>query len=296
MLSRGFFEALKIDDLNRKWGARALFLVLLCLNFSIYFFNIGDSNFEAFFQFMDAVYLDPSLASTIKYEDIPLSDGNLIYIAFVYGVILALIIGGYFYCGLFIRDFRLNSKEFKFLSLPFVVKVRATTPEAKAENLSEEDIFEKLIGKLPEYKAISIGNLIFRVFVLSLVTIILFFPFFMIFYYLPLLALMVFPCILLSISSYLSGDCLFLDALTAGFKRIKGNYFDYMSGLSTLVLIFIIVQYLLASLDLRNLSPVYAVVSFINAYFVFALGRYVGMKHCIINDSLASIIRKKQRM
>lgn len=296
MLSSGFFEALKIDDLNRKWGVRVLFLVLLCLEFSFYFFDIGDSNFEAFYSFYNGLISNPSAAQYITYSQIPLTRGNLIYLAYNLFVILANVVGSFIYCGLYIKDFRENSRELPFLNRPFIIRVRATTDEAKAMNLTEDEVIDKLISKLPTFKAISAGKLVFRIFIMTIITILLLFPCYLLIYYLPFILIMILPSFMLAISSYLSGDYLFLDSFAAGFKKIKGFYFGYMSGVTTLVLIFVIAEFLFASVEVVNYSWVYALLSFVTVFFSMTMGRYMGVEHCIINDSFAKLFKKKQQM
>lgn len=296
MLSRGFLEALKIDDLNRKWGVRILFLVLLCLDFSFYFLDIGDTNFEALYSLSNDIFSGAVAASEFSLDQLPLTTGNWINLGFNFIVILANVVGSFIYCGMYVKDFRENSREFAFLNRPFVIRVRATTDEAKAMNMSEEEVIEKLVQKIPKFQAISVGNLVFRIVILSIIAVLLFFPSLILVYYLPLLLIMICPGLMLAISSYLSGDCVLAEAFATGFNRMKGFYFAYMSGITSLILLFIIAQFILVSVEVVNYSWVYALLSFITVVFSLAVGRYMGVEHCIINDSITKFFKKKQEM
>ena len=104
---------------------------------------------------------------------------------------------------------------------------------------------------------------------------------------------MICPGLMLAVSSYLSGDCVLAEAFATGFNRMKGFYFAYMSGITSLILLFIIAQFILVSVEVVNYSWVYALLSFITVVFSLAVGRYMGVEHCIINDSITKFFKKK---
>ncbi len=298
MLSHSFYEAYRIDDLNRKWGARVLFLVLLCFELSLYFAPIGDSDFDAFFNFLDRVANNPENYPFISFTDIPLTSGNLVYLTYSILVIAVMIMGVIIYSSIFIRDFRLNSRKFAITEMPaFSITVRSLVDSTEGK-LSQEELIKKVSSFLPECKPIKMSTMIFRLLFLLFWILVLIVPTIIMFEYLFFVFILILPGLMMSVTYYVSGDKNLGDALVTGFKHVRGNYIEYISGVLIIGLSFVAVNFIIELLQDTALNPslAYSLLAFAISFFTLALGRYMGLKHCMINDTFAQVIKNKQIM
>lgn len=297
MLSHKLFEAYKIDNLEHKWSVRILFLVLLCLEFAFYFVKIGDSDFSEFFAFYDNLASSATFSNKYTLADIPITTGNVIYLLYRLLVILSLIMGSIIYSAIFIRDFRKNKRQFHIVDTPISIFVKSTSPEDEEGDASQAELLKKVSGLMPEYKPIGVGAMILRILLIAFLAVALIIPEILIIEYLPLIVMLTLPCLMLSLTYYISGDKYFFEAFIAGFKQIRGNFMEYMTGFCVLCVSYIAVEFVLLNFDYGSMSKfVYAALSFATPYFVLALGRYMGIKHCLINDAFAQLVNRKSQM
>ncbi|MCQ2482735.1 MAG: hypothetical protein MJ153_04555 [Clostridia bacterium] len=298
MLSHNFYEAYRIDDLNRKWGARVLFLVLLCFELSLYFAPIGDSNFDAFNEFFERVTNNPENYLVIKPSDVPLTSGNMIYVAFGIFVIAVMIIGAIIYSSIFIRDFRLHSRRFAITEIPsFSITVRSVV-DSREEKISQEELLKKVSSNLPECKPIKLSSMILRVLFLAFWVLVLVIPMILLTQFLFFIFILILPGLMMSVTYYVSGDKSLGDAIVTGFKHVRGNYLEYISGILAIGMSFVVVEYIIELLQESVLNPSlsYSLMAFAISFFALTLGRYMGLKHCMINDTFAQVIKNKQIM
>ncbi len=238
---------LNIDDLKNKFLARFLFSFLVILKVASLLCPIGDTDFYPLYKWSLDALENPEAVGDYTLADLPITDGNLLYLFSILFVAWILIIGAMVYCGVYMREYRLQ-----------------------------------FAGKIPmvQGKAISVGQLVFRIFHLSIIMVVLFIPILIFVLYLPLIFIIIFPCLILYVASYLSGDYSLIDSFASAIKRIRGFYIIMARDLSSFMLGYFLLDYILQILASGIPVVGYVVQPFLLVYMFLFMGRYAGFVHC----------------
>ena len=228
-------EIFKIDKIGKGIAVKILFAFLVMLRVAVNVFPIGSSDFDNLISFTNKLLEDPAMAQTMELTDIPITTGNLIYLASILMTEFICICGYYVYVGMMIRSMRVGDKD---------------------------------------HKPISMINLAGRIIILMAVTCVLFFPMSIILLYLFLFFIIIFPWLFMYPACYLSGDSGFFMSFAEVFKKNKGYYFVNVRNLAVIMMISLFLQ-MISVIVSKVYEPAYIVVdSFIFVFTMFCIARY----------------------
>ncbi|MCQ2527599.1 MAG: hypothetical protein MJ108_00615 [Saccharofermentans sp.] len=237
-MSNSIFEMFKIDKLGKRIFVRFLFVLLVAANLFIIFHPIGDSNFDAYIAFMNKLSQNPEMIESINYNDIPLTSGNIKFIASALIVFLAELGSSWLYTGLFIREYRIR----KGLT-----------------------------------NAISIPKLIFRLIVLTITFVFLITIFSVFVLYLGLIFIIIFPYLAMFPACYLSGDKNLIGSFKGMIQVSRGYYMINSRNISIIVCCYLLCDLVLMILGNINPAARASMVPIVNVFILMSLGRYIGM-------------------
>lgn len=250
---------LNIDDLGNRIFSKVLFALLVILKVFSNVSPIGDTDFNPVYKWSQDMLSNPELLMNQSVSDIPFSTGNLIYILFILAIDFIILIGAILYCGLYVRDYRTKTLK-RLPSIPF--------------------------------KVVSLSTLLIRTFFIALIIVFLFVPIAIFVLYLPLIFIIIFPCLIVFFGCYLSGDYPFFKSVPTAIKRTKGFYLLIMRDLSTMMLLYFILEYLLEYIGLNIPVVSYVVAPFAYVFIFLVIGRYAGFIYCRIIEAPTFIVRR----
>lgn len=243
---------LNIDDLGNRIFSKILFAFLFVVEVMSLLNPLGDNDFSAMYRWSRKMLSDTDLLMEATVADIPMTTGNVVFIFFTLFINLLLILGAMLYCGVYVREYRKGLSKLK--------------PGLRI-------------------KIISIPSLIGRLLLLCISMVIFFFPLVILVLYLPLIFIIIFPCLLVYVACFLSGDKDFFGGIVEAFKRTKGFYMIIARDLSSFMLCYFLLDYLLAFIG--NAVPIvsYVVAPFLMVYVFLVVGRYAGFIYCRIIET-----------
>lgn len=237
-MSNTIEEIFKIDRIGKGIVVKILFAFLVMLRISVNTFPVGDSDFGNLYGYMNSILENPELAYTAELSDIPVSHGNMIFIASILVTEFIAICCYFVYVGLMIRDMRKGDERF-----------------------------------LP----IAPGKLAVRLFILSGISFILFLPAMILLLYFFIIFIIIFPWLFMYPACYLSGDTGFFKSFAAVFVKSRGYYFVNVRNLAVIMLASLLLQWLAVILG-SVYEPVSVVLdAFIFVFTLFCVARYSGL-------------------
>ena len=237
-MSNTIEEIFKIDKIGKGIVVKILFAFLVMLRIFVNTFPIGDNNFDNLYGYMNTIIENPELAHTANISDIPISDGNMVFIGSILAVEFLAICSYYLYVGLMIRDMRKGDERF-----------------------------------LP----IAPSKLFVRLFILICVSFILFFLAMILLLYFFIFFIIIFPWLFMYPACYLSGDSGFFMSFAAVFKKSRGYYFVNVRNLAVVMLASLLLQWIAVILG-NVYEPISVVLdAFIFVFTLFCVARYSGL-------------------
>ena len=205
-----------IDDVRNKWGVRILYLLTVVFNAAIQFNPWADTDFSPLenwvMSFYDIAEYDPEAALNI-----PISQGNMIYLLTLTLGYVVLLTAAYIYAGVFVREYR---KE-----------------RVSASKKNGDTVIDYAVSRLPD-QPIKKSELLMRILLLVLVSIVLTLPIASIFFYFMFITLMGIPFVFTAPVAYLSGDTNIFKAIPYS-VRLSKRY--YLTNVKSIALILVVI-------------------------------------------------------
>lgn len=255
-----------IDNVGKRWGVRILYMLTVILNAGIHFNPWADTDFTPLQNWIMNVYgmteYDPDKYNALMTE-IPLSIGNLIYLfSAVIGVII-LLTSAYLYAAIFVREFRKEK----------IASIKDSDPE----------VVNYAISHIPD-KPIKIPELIGRLVLLVLISIVVAIPIVSITMYFMFLALIGLPFIFTVPVAYLSGDKGLFSSIPYAVRLSRKYYFINMRSIAVVLFAAIIVDFAVPFLAQISLTAFYIVDAALTTWLWLSFARLAGLAYCTMKD------------
>ena len=255
-----------IDNVDNRWGVRILYLFTVVLNAAIHFNPWADTDFTPLQNWVMAVYdmtdYDPERYNALM-NNIPLSTGNLIYLfSAIIGVII-LLASAYLYAAIFVRQFR--KEKIASISDP------------------DPDVVNYAVSHIPD-KPIKISELIGRLVLLLLISIVIAVPLLSITMYFLFLALIGLPFVFTIPVAYLSGDKGLFASIPYAVKISRKYYFINMRSIAMVLFAAIIVDFTVPLLANVSLTAFYIVDAAVTTWLWLSFARLAALAYCTMKD------------
>lgn len=251
-----------IDNVGKRWGVRALYFITVILNAAIYFNPFADTDFTALnswiYNFMNES--DTDVLNSLM-TNIPISQGNVIYVITMIIGDFILLTSAYIYAGLFVRNFR---KE-------------------KIAALKDPEVIDYAVTTLPD-QPIKPSKLIGRILLLLLFSIVISAPLVMISSYLLFFTLIGLPFIFTAPVAYLSGDKGLFASIPYSCRLSRKYYLINMRGIAVVLLAAVLVDFAVPLLAKVSLTAYYILDSAITTWLVLSFARLAGIAYCTMKD------------
>ena len=255
-----------IDNVGNRWGVRILYLFTVVLNAAIHFNPWADTDFTPLQNWVMAVYdmtdYDPERYNALM-NNIPLSTGNLIYLfSAIIGVII-LLASAYLYAAIFVRQFRKEK----------IASISDPNP----------DVVNYAVSHIPD-KPIKISELIGRLVLLLLISIVIAVPLLSITMYFLFLALIGLPFVFTIPVAYLSGDKGLFASIPYAVKISRKYYFINMRSIAMVLFAAIIVDFTVPLLANVSLTAFYIVDAAVTTWLWLSFARLAALAYCTMKD------------
>ncbi len=250
---------LDIDNLGNRVFTKILFTFLFLIRVVFNFFPLGDPDFYPLYKWSQDALSNPDMLMNATISDMPITLGNIVFIISSLFIDFLMIMGALTYCGAYIRNYRKKIAE-----------------------------VNKAFGKM----VISNSRLTGRILLMGLIIVFLFVPISIFVLYLPIIFIIIFPCLIVYVACYLSGDKGIFASIPETVKRTRGFYLLIARDLSTIMLCYFLLDYLLAMIGDKIPVVTYVVAPFAVAYIFLVIGRYAGFIYCRIHEAPLFIVRR----
>ncbi len=258
-MRNSILDIFKIDNLGKGIFSKIIFTLLMLIKCSVYFFPLGDTNFNQFLIYMQNAMEDPDVLLNASVQDLPLSIGNIIYLLHVTMADFLVIIGACLYCAAYIRQYRKDHK------------------------LEDPGDSGYLIP--PRYlKPISVGGLLLRMVIVFCFSMAVFLPAALFLLYLFLIFIIILPYVSMYPACYLSGDCGFFASFVEMVKVTRGYYLVNARFMSLLLCLYFLGDWLTSALSSVLPAVAYVLGPFWAVIIALSFGRYVGMVYCRMRE------------
>ena len=255
-----------IDNVGKRWGVRILYLITVILNAGIHFNPWADTDFTPLQNWAMTVY-DMTDYDPDKYNDlllnIPLSTGNLIYLFSAIISVIILLASAYLYAAVFVREFRKDK----------IAQIKDPDPE----------VVNYAISHIPD-KPIKISELIGRLVLIMLISIVVALPVITITMYFMFLALIGLPFVFTIPVAYLSGDKGLFSSSPYAVKMARKYYFVNMRSIAIVLFAAIIVDFAVPMLANVSLTAFYVVDAALTTWLWMSFARLAGIAYCTMKD------------
>ncbi|MCR4556639.1 MAG: hypothetical protein K5779_02310 [Saccharofermentans sp.] len=255
-----------IDNVGKRWGVRILYLITVILNAGIHFNPWADTDFTPLQNWAMTVY-DMTDYDPDKYNDlmlnIPLSTGNLIYLFSAIISVIILLASAYLYAAVFVREFRKDK----------IAQIKDPDPE----------VVNYAISHIPD-KPIKISELIGRLVLIMLISIVVALPVITITMYFMFLALIGLPFVFTIPVAYLSGDKGLFSSIPYAVKMARKYYFVNMRSIAIVLFAAIIVDFAVPMLANVSLTAFYVVDAALTTWLWMSFARLAGIAYCTMKD------------
>ena len=255
-----------IDNVGKRWGVRFLYLITVILNAGIHFNPWADTDFTPLQNWALAVY-DMNDYDPDKYNDlllnIPLSAGNMIYLFSAIISVIILLASAYLYAAVFVREFRKDK----------IAQIKDPDP----------DVVNYAVSHIPD-KPIKISELIGRIVLLLLISIVISMPLITITMYFMFFALIGLPFVFTIPVAYLSGDKGLFSSIPYAVKLSKKYYFVNMRSIAIIMFAAIIVDFAVPLIANVSLTAFYIVDAALTTWLWLSFARLAGIAYCTMKD------------
>lgn len=262
-LAKSIFD---IDNVGKRWGVRALYLITVVLNAGIHFNPWADTDFTPLQNWIMTVYgmteYDPNQYDRLL-NNIPLSPGNIIYLFSSVIAVIILLASAYIYAAVFVREFRKEK----------IASIKDPDPE----------VVNYAVSHIPD-KPIKIPELIGRIVLLLLISIVLALPLVTITMYFMFLALIGLPFIFTIPVAYLSGDKGLFSSIPYAVKLSRKYYFINMRSIAIVLFTAIVVDFAVPLLANVSLTAFYVVDAALTTWLWLSFARLAGLAYCTMKD------------
>lgn len=254
-----------IDNVGKRWPVRILYLVTVLLNAAIYFNPWADTDFTPLSNWMMSVY-SLTESETEMYESlmssIPLSTGNIVFLATVLIGEMILITSAYIYAGIYVRQYRID----------------------KINSLEDNpDSINYAFTSIPD-EPVKISKMIIRIFILVLVTSIVALPIITISFYFFLLTMLGLPFVFTAPVAYLAGDKGLFKSIPYVAKMSLRYYAANMRSLALVIVVAIIVDFLVPYIANVSLTAYYILDAAITTWVFLSFARLAAHSYCMMKD------------
>ncbi|MBR4404555.1 MAG: hypothetical protein IKT10_05510 [Clostridiales bacterium] len=265
-----FIAALKnifdIDNVGNRWGVRILYIITVVLNAAIHFNPWADTDFTPLQSWAMEVYnlteYDADQYNALM-NAIPISTGNIIYIASMCAGYLLLLASAYIYAAVYVREFRKEK----------VSSVKDDDPE----------VLNYAIEHIPD-KPIKVSELFLRLVLIMLFSTLISMPFILITFYFMFIAIIGLPFVFTAPVAYLSGDAGFFSSLPYAVRLSRKYYFINMRSIGIILFAILIVDFTVPLIANISLTAFYILDAAITTWIWLAFARLAGMAYCTMKD------------
>ena len=255
-----------IDNVGNRWGVRILYMITVILNAAIHFNPWADTDFTPLQSWVLEVYsmteVDPDKADMLL-NNIPISTGNLIYLLSSVIVVIILLASAYIYAAVFVREFRKEK----------IASVEDPDPE----------VVNYAVSHIPD-KPIKIPELIGRVVLLLLISIVIAIPILSVTMYFLFLALIGLPFVFTIPVAYLSGDKGFFASIPYAVKISRKYYFINMRSIALVFLAALAVDFAVPLLANVSLTAFYILDAALTTWLWLSFARLAAIAYCTMKD------------
>lgn len=254
-----------IDNVGKRWPVRILYLVTVLLNAAIYFNPWADTDFTPLSNWMMSVYSltenETEMAEHLM-SSIPLSTGNIVFLATVLIGEMILITSAYIYAGIYVRQYRIE----------------------KISSLEDNpDSINYAVTSIPD-APIKIPKMIIRIIILVLVTSIVALPIITISFYFFILTMLGLPFVFTAPVAYLSGDKGLFKSIPYVAKMSLRYYAANMRGLALVIVVAIIVDFAVPYIANVSLTAYYILDAAITTWVFLSFARLAALSYCTMKD------------
>ena len=255
-----------IDNVGNRWGVRILYMITVILNAAIHFNPWADTDFTPLQSWVLEVYsmteVDPDKADMLL-NNIPISPGNLIYLLSSVIVVIILLASAYIYAAVFVREFRKEK----------IASVEDPDPE----------VVNYAVSHIPD-KPIKIPELIGRVVLLLLISIVIAIPILSVTMYFLFLALIGLPFVFTIPVAYLSGDKGLFASIPYAVKISRKYYFINMRSIALVFLAALAVDFAVPLLANVSLTAFYILDAALTTWLWLSFARLAAIAYCTMKD------------
>ena len=255
-----------IDNVGNRWGVRILYMITVILNAAIHFNPWADTDFTPLQSWVLEVYsmteVDPDKADMLL-NNIPISTGNLIYLLSSVIVVIILLASAYIYAAVFVREFRKEK----------IASVEDPDPE----------VVNYAVSHIPD-KPIKIPELIGRVVLLLLISIVIAIPILSVTMYFLFLALIGLPFVFTIPVAYLSGDKGLFASSPYAVKISRKYYFINMRSIALVFLAALAVDFAVPLLANVSLTAFYILDAALTTWLWLSFARLAAIAYCTMKD------------
>ena len=254
-----------IDNVGKRWPVRILYLVTVLLNAAIYFNPWADTDFTPLSNWMMSVYSltenETEMAEHLM-SSIPLSTGNIVFLATVLIGEMILITSAYIYAGIYVRQYRLE----------------------KISSLEDNpDSINYAVTSIPD-APIKIPKMIIRIIILVLITSIVALPIITISFYFFILTMLGLPFVFTAPVAYLSGDKGLFKSIPYVAKMSLRYYAANMRSLALVIVVAIIVDFVVPYVSNVSLTAYYILDAAITTWVFLSFARLAALSYCTMKD------------
>lgn len=255
-----------IDNVGKRWGVRMLYLFTVILTAGIHFNPWADTDFTPLQNWVMTVYgmteYDPNQYDILM-SNIPLSAGNIIYLFSSVIAVIILLASSYIYAAVFVREFRKEK----------IASIKDNDPE----------VVNYAISHIPD-KPIKIPELIGRLILLLLISVVIALPIVTITMYFMFMALIGLPFIFTIPVAYLSGDKGLFSSIPYAVKISRKYYFINMRSIAVVLFAAIIIDFAVPFLANISLTAFYVVDAALTTWLWLSFARLAGLAYCTMKD------------
>lgn len=255
-----------IDNVGKRWGVRILYLITVVLNAAIYFNPFADSDFTPLNNWVNTFYsmteYDPDSYSSLM-ANLPLSQGNIVFILTVLLGELIYITSAYIYASVYVRNYRME--------------------KASILSKSDPDSINYAFSSLPD-EPIKVSKLVGRIILISLVTSVVALPLLTISMYFLFFALIGLPFIFTAPVAYLSGDKGLFSSIPYVCKLSSKYYFINMRSIAIVLVAALIVDFGVPYLANISYTAYYIVDAAVTTWLWLSIARLAALAYCTMKD------------
>ena len=235
-----------IDDVGKRWGVRILFVLIVIMNCAVHFNPYADTNFDALYSWAEQVQAaETSDSVDLSLMIVPLTEGNRIFIATAILTAFITLMASFLYSGMYIKAYREKGEKLNVFGEP-----------------------------------IKSSKLALRMLLLTIFSILVAFPFIIVFGSFLLIAVLAVPFLYVIPSAYLSGDYGLFDSFPNVVSRTKGFYLERCRGILLILCVYFLLDYPISFIATFSTTAYYIIDSAFGCWIMLSFARYAAKSYC----------------